>query len=170
MNRRIALLGVFILIVGIGLIVYPLVVTGSEQVDLEVEVGVFVLPVAVMVILWGSASPDPSITTVGGIFGSAEENFLRRHERKSAPVGPARFLPHPHESVNCRNCYTAIPLGFGVCPRCGLPRTCRQCGGRLSLSGTFTRCHMCGRDEVYCVCPKVKKPASVRGARTGPRR
>ncbi|MCI4318186.1 MAG: hypothetical protein L3J96_06570 [Thermoplasmata archaeon] len=161
MNSRIALLGVGIILLAIGLLLFPVASTGAESLDVEVQLGIFVLPVGLSVVLWGAAAPDPSVTTVGGLFGNVDENELRRRESKAPSVGPARFLPHPHESVNCRNCYTAIAADLITCPRCGLVRSCRVCGGRVKLAGQSPRCAKCGRDEAYCNCPKLKKGRSV---------
>ena len=170
MNRRIALLGLGIILFAIGLLVYPVASTGVESIDVEVQLGIFVLPVGLSVVLWGAAAPDPSVTTLGGMFGNTDENELRRKEARSAPVGPARFLPHPHESVNCSNCYTAIGANMVTCPRCGLARGCRGCAGRLKIVGRSPRCAKCGRDEVYCDCPKLKKGHSVGAITHGARR
>jgi hypothetical protein len=162
MNQQITVLGLVVLLIAIGFIVYPLVLTGSEQLDSEVEAGIFVLPVGLTVILWGAASPDPSVTTVGGVFGNPDEDLVRQWaERKVAPR-QTRFMPSPRETLNCAQCYTAIPPDVLECPRCGRERDCRECGGRLSLEQGATRCGGCGREEMYCSCPRVK-PARTSG-------
>lgn len=157
MNRSITLLGVVILLSAGGLIAFPFLTTGAVGVDLELELGIFVLPVGLSVILWGASSPDPSITTVGGLFGNPDENVLRKRLAPPPPTGPARFMPNPRESANCVQCYTAIPADEVVCPRCGRPRECRGCGKRLFFLAGGVRCAPCLRNEVYCGCPKVKR-------------
>ena len=167
MNRRILNTGLGILILGIGLLVFPLVTTGVEQIDLELQLGVFILPVGAAILLVGASAPDPEVTTVGGVFGSREENFLRRHIIRRAPFVPPRLLPHPRESMNCDFCYTAIAADAVVCPRCGRTRACRVCAGVLRPARGTPRCTSCRRAEVYCDCPKVKRSQPVGGLRHG---
>jgi hypothetical protein len=166
MNQHITILGLVVLLIGIGFTVYPLVLTGAEQLDSEVEAGVFVLPVGVTVILWGAASPDPSVTTVGGVFGNPDEELVRQWENRRIPARDPRFIPNPRETLNCSQCYTAIPPEELRCPRCGKDRECRTCGGKISRAYRVTQCVGCGREEVYCSCAKVKRSGhSGRGGR-----
>ena len=166
MNRRITFLGLFILLIAIALIVSPIAIYGSLQIDIEFEIGVMGLPVGLSVILGGASSPDPGVTTVGGVFGNPDENFLRRLE-KSAPFDPRlRFQPSPKEPANCRQCYTLITWDAAECPRCGRRRECRGCGRPLFYLSGAVRCAPCVRDEVYCNCVKMKRTTP---AATGPR-
>ncbi|MGI0132489.1 MAG: hypothetical protein ACREDK_05285 [Thermoplasmata archaeon] len=165
MNQRIVWTGLAILVLGVSLVVFPLATTGVEQVDLELQVGVFVLPVGLSIALSGAAAPSPDVTTVGGWFGNSDENFLRRHLVRVAPFLPTRLLPHPMESVNCAACYTAIPADTVICPRCARARPCRVCTGPLQAARSSTRCSTCRHAEVYCDCPKVKKAHPLGGTR-----
>ena len=157
MNRSIVFLGLFMLIVAIGLFAYPELISGVESVDLEVQLAIFVLPVGIATIIWGSAAPDPRVTTVGGLFGNADENELRRRLARAPTSGPARFRPSPLESVNCRQCYTAMPARVLDCPRCGARRECRGCRKPLFYLAGAVRCAPCLKDEVYCSCPMIRR-------------
>lgn len=163
MNPRIMWAGLGILIAGAVLLTFPLATTGVEQADLELQLGVFVLPAGLAILLSGATAPNPERTTVGGLFGSGTENFLRRHVVRSAPPLPTRLLPHPQESVNCPSCYTAISADAIECPRCGRSRSCRVCAGALELLKASPGCTTCGRAEVYCDCPKLRKAKPVGG-------
>jgi hypothetical protein len=163
MNRSIVFLGLFLFIVAIALFAYPEIVNGSESVDLEVQGGIFALPLSIAVAIWGAAAPDPRVTTVGGVFGNADENEMRRRLSRAPPSGEARFRPSPLESVNCRRCYTLIPARLLDCPRCGGRRECRGCNKPLFFLAGAVRCAPCLKDEVYCSCPKLRKGPSSRG-------
>jgi LSD1 subclass zinc finger protein len=162
MNRSIVFIGLALFIVSIGLFAYPELVTGAEAVDLEVQLGIFVLPLGIAVMVLGAAAPDPRVTTVGGMFGNADENELRKRLGRAPPTGGARFLPSPLESVNCRKCYTLIPAQLADCPRCGTHRDCRSCNKPLYFLAGAVRCAPCLKDEVYCSCPRVRKPGGTR--------
>ncbi|MCI4327560.1 MAG: hypothetical protein L3K16_08035 [Thermoplasmata archaeon] len=162
MNRSIVFVGLALMILAIGLFAYPEILTGAEAVDLEVQVGIVVLPLGIAVIVLGAAAPDPRLTTVGGMFGNADENEMRKRLARSPPTGQARFLPSPLESVNCRKCYTAVPAQMADCPRCGTHRECRGCNKPLYVLAGAVRCAPCLKDEVYCSCPKVRKPGAGR--------
>lgn len=161
MNRSITFLGLLLLLVAIGCIASPFALTGVERFTLLVELGVFVLPAGLSVILWGAASPNPEMTTVGGLFGNPDENVLRRTLRPATPTWNARYIPGPRESANCRFCYTVIPWDLAQCPRCGRRRECRACGKPLFFLTGAVRCAPCLRDEVYCNCPKVRRTVST---------
>jgi LSD1 subclass zinc finger protein len=134
-----------------------------ESVDLEVQLAIFVLPVGIAILVWGSVAPDPRVTTVGGLFGNADENELRRRRlARAPPQGAARFRPSPLESANCRKCYTAIPARLVDCPRCGTRRDCRGCNKPLFYLAGAVRCAPCLKDEIYCSCPMVRKAEAVR--------
>lgn len=153
---------------GIGLIASPITLTGVETVTPYLELGIFVLPVGLAVILWGASSPDPRVTTVAGMFGNPEENVLRRSEAGGTRVYDVRYMPGPRESVNCSACYTVIPWDVAECPRCGRRRECRACGKPLFFLSGAVRCLPCVRAETYCNCPKVRRattsPIGTRGA------
>ena len=171
MNRSITLIGVAVVFLGFFLIGYPLLATGVEQIDDELQLGILVLPVGLAVILWGASSPDPSVTTVGGLFGNPDENWLRKRLPRGVPVAPARYLPGPRESTNCATCYTMIPWDVVVCPRCSTHRRCRNCAKPLYFLAGTVRCGPCVREEVYCHCPRVARAGVGRiGSVRGPRR
>ncbi len=170
MNRAITFLGLAILLVGIGLIASPEILAGVETFTPLVEVGVFILPVALSTILWGASSPDPRATTVAGVFGNPEENVLRRHEGAGGRTYDVRYLPGPKESVNCRRCYTLIPWDVAECPRCGGRRECRACGRPLYFLTGAVRCLPCVRAETYCNCPKRPRAPTLPGTRPSARR
>lgn len=157
MNRRVTLLGLLLLLVAIGLIASPIVLTGQESLDIEFQLGVLSLPVGLTTILWGAASPNPEMTTVGGAFGNPDENVLARVLRRPAPDPHVRYASGPKESVNCRHCYTAIPWNVAECSRCGRRRDCRGCGRPLFYLSGAVRCAPCVRVEVYCNCPKLRR-------------
>ncbi|HTT35710.1 MAG TPA: hypothetical protein VMH78_07580 [Thermoplasmata archaeon] len=166
MNRSITLLGVAVLLLAVGLIASPIILTGVESLTLLLEIGVFGLPVAITTILWGASSPDPNLTTVGGVFGNQDENVLRARARSHQPTRDVRYLPGPRESVNCRVCYTLVPWDVAECPRCGHRRECRTCGRPLFHLSGAVRCTPCARNEPACNCPVLKRaPAPARGIR-----
>ncbi|MCI4350442.1 MAG: hypothetical protein L3K15_02875 [Thermoplasmata archaeon] len=170
MNRSITFLGLGFLVLAGGLVAYPDLVYGAEVLDFEVEVGLLTLPAALSVILWGAAAPDPRVTTVRGVFGNPEENIVGRKLDKSAAIADARYRPSPKEPVNCRQCYTLIPPELADCPRCGRRRECRGCGKPLFFLAGAVRCAPCLHDEVYCNCPRVRRPTTGTGpARVGTR-
>jgi LSD1 subclass zinc finger protein len=162
MNRSIVGLGLAFVVLAFGLFAYPEIVFGAESVDLPVQIGVLVLPLGIAISIWGSIAPDPRVPTVGGMFGNADENELRRRAVRAPPAGDARFRPSPLESVNCRKCYTAIPARLVDCPRCGTRRECRGCNKPLYYLAGAVRCAPCLKDEVYCSCPKLRKPEPTR--------
>ncbi|MCI4337220.1 MAG: hypothetical protein L3K17_08550 [Thermoplasmata archaeon] len=162
MNRSITLLGLAVLLSGIGLMASPDALTGVESVTPFLEIGVFVMPVGISVILWGASSPDPTVTTVSGVFGNPDENELRRSEGGTRRNFDVRYLPGPKESVNCRQCYTLIPWNVAACPRCGRKRECRACGKTLYFMSGGIRCLPCVREETFCNCPKVGRSHPTR--------
>lgn len=144
--------------IGLGflLMALPIALTGHFAVSPGFFAAFVLIPVGLGVVFYAGLSPDPDRSTVGGWFGSSEENWLRRRERAWAARDPARYRPSPREAVNCRRCYTAIPSQQLECPRCGLHRRCRSCGKPLYFLSGAVRCAPCVKDEVYCDCPKVK--------------
>lgn len=162
MNRSIVFVGLAFIVLSIGLFAYPELLTGAEAVDLEVQAGILVLPLGIAVVVLGAAAPDPRVTTVGGVFGNADENELRRRLGKTPPTGGARDQPSPLESVNCRKCYTLIPSQLADCPRCGTRRECRGCNKPLYFLAGAVRCAPCLKDEVYCSCPRIRRAGGAR--------
>lgn len=162
MNRSLTLLGAFLVVLALGLNAYPVVTEGAWHFGLPVMVSLALLPAGLVVVLFGATSPDPRATTVGGLFGNPDENLLRRRLPRGVPSGPARYRPSPLESVNCPQCYTAIPAGALSCPRCGRARECRNCHKPLFFLAGAVRCAPCLRDEVYCDCPRVRRTLPAR--------
>jgi len=164
-NRGITSVGLALLLLAIALIVSPIVLTGVESITLPLEIGLFLLPPGLTIILWGGSSPDPRLTTVGGVFGNPDENVLRRSLQVTRSYD-VRYLPGPRESVNCRQCYTMIPWDAAECSRCGRRRECRACGKPLYFLSGAVRCLPCVRAETYCNCPVVRvPPPPARGVR-----
>jgi len=159
MNRSIVLVGVAIILAGLALVASPIVLTGGELFDLEQEAGIFLAPVGLLVILIGGVQPNPERTTVGGTFGNPDADLNR--SAKTRRVGPGRtYLGfNPREPVSCRHCRTVITFDLAVCPRCGRPRECRECGRRLGLVEDRTDCPGCHRMEAFCSCARVSRPA-----------
>jgi len=160
-NRRIAFLGLVIVLVGISLMVSPIALYGSLKVNIAFESGVMLLPVGLSIVLVGASAADPTVTTVGGVWGNPDENLMRRAEKRPALDERRRFLPGPKESTNCRWCYTSIAWNEVDCARCGHRRECRGCGRPLFFLAGSVRCAPCVKDEVYCSCPKLKRPMSM---------
>ncbi|MCI4338404.1 MAG: hypothetical protein L3J72_03790 [Thermoplasmata archaeon] len=127
----------------------------------------FLLSLGVMVIIFGVSRPDPEVTTIGGWFGSREENLLRRDRSGPLPPPDRRYLPSPRQSVNCVACYTIIPAQVLQCPRCARARRCESCGRRLFELAGAVRCAPCVKDEVYCSCPQLPAPARTSPGRRG---
>ncbi len=161
MNRDIAGIGIVFIVLGFGLVAYPIVFLGGEQLDLEQEIGFLVAPLGLVVVMLGALAQDPERTTVGGAFGNPEM-ALRRPERAGpAPVEPrATRLFNPHEPANCRFCRTVIAADLAQCPRCARPRECRNCGRPLGIVIDRPTCPACGRAEPFCNCPQLVRPAS----------
>lgn len=166
MNRRIALVGVALFLLSLALIVSPVPLTGSLRITLPLEIGVLLLPIALTVAFVGTTSPDPNVTTVGGMFGNPDENELRRLAARRDFDPKIRYSSSPKEPVNCRKCYTLISWEAAECPRCGERRDCRACGRPLYFLTGAVRCLPCVRDEVFCNCPRRPKSALPT---TGPR-
>jgi hypothetical protein len=168
MNRTILGVGVGFLLVATALIASPIALNGSESLTLFAEIGVFTLPAGIAVVLLGGVAPDPSITTVAGVFGNPIENELKSRGQAAPPAAPARAKGSPRQPVNCRQCYTLIAWDIILCPRCGRPRDCRACGRRLDWAGSSIVCTRCGQAEVYCNCLEERHAYAAR--RPGGRR
>jgi hypothetical protein len=157
-NRAVVYLGLAVALAGVGLIAFPIVVSGSEQFDVEQEAGLLVGPIGLVVIGLGGVAPDPNRTTVGGFFGSSEAEPAR----PSRPSGPERRAGlgwSPFEPVNCRYCRTIITHDLARCPRCSRARDCRSCGRPLGLVLERSTCPRCARAEAFCNCPRFERPA-----------
>jgi hypothetical protein len=169
LNRSITLLGVALLVLAIGLLVYPVASTGAEQLDPVADIGLFLIPASLLSIGWGASRVDPESTTVAGVFGSSEANLLRRPRGPPVERDPVRYRPSSRESVNCRKCYTMVPSTVAECPRCGTRRPCRGCDKPLFYLAGGVRCGPCVKDEAFCDCPRVARTtAAWSGARARP--
>jgi len=167
MNRSIAYIGVGIILFGCALVASPIVLTGSEQFDLEQELGVFFAPFGLVVVLLGAVAHNPEATTVGGAFGSSEANVLRASAARGAEVARPIVRYNPKEPVSCKYCRTNITYDLVQCPRCTRARDCRGCGRPLGMVLDRPTCPTCARAEPFCSCPNLPRP-SARTA-TGPR-
>lgn len=168
MNRSLALVGLVLVIVAILLVALPFLVSaGTVDTDLFFGAGLLFL-VGFAILFVGATSPDPKVTTVGGLLGNPIVDESRKAEEAlvNAPTSRVRYAPGPKEPVNCRYCYTGIPWNILDCPRCARPRQCRNCNKRLYFLAGAVRCAPCVRDEAYCNCPRVR-PTGMRpvGAR-----
>jgi len=169
MNRQIAGIGVVFIVLGFGLVAYPIALTGVEQLDLPQELGLLVAPVGLVVVMLGALAQNPERTTVGGAFGNPDTE-LERHSQ-SAPADPrTRRIFNPHEPVDCRYCRTVITADLAQCPRCARPRDCRNCGRLLAFVANRVTCPPCGRTEALCNCPMLARPQSVSSMRPPPSR
>ncbi|MCI4363109.1 MAG: hypothetical protein L3K13_02230 [Thermoplasmata archaeon] len=165
MNRALTSLGALLLALGVvGLIV----AVASPELGppaLLLLASTFLLAFGLMLTLYGLSRPDPEVTTVGGWFGSAEENLLRREHAGGERPPDRRYLPSPRESVHCVGCYTIIPSTVLQCPRCARARRCESCGRPLFFLAGAVRCAPCIKDEVYCSCPRLAHHSAGPGRR-----
>ncbi len=163
MNRSIAYVGVGIIVVGLGLVGFPIVVYGHELFDLEQVAGFLVAPIGLVVVLLGAVAHNPDRTTVGGAFGNPDEG-VRRPRSGASP--PARRLGYsPLEPVNCRFCRTIITHDLANCPRCARARDCRSCGRPLGMVLDRATCPTCARPEAFCNCARLARPPTPVTAR-----
>lgn len=163
MNRSIILVGVGILLVGFALMSFPIAVTGHEQFDLEQEAGLYFLPPAMAVLLIGSISDDPRVTTIGGAFGNPDAE-PRPSGRVVATPFRTGLTYHPKEPVACRYCSTIIASDLSQCPRCARARDCRSCGRPLGVVLERVTCPECARPEAFCNCPRLPPRPGTSGA------
>jgi len=169
MNRAIAGVGIGVILVGIGLVAFPVVVTGQEQLDPEQLTGVLVAPVGLFVVLLAAVSVDPRRTTIVGTFGNPDEPMP---SEPSETEVSARAPTGLREVVYCRFCRTVITPDLARCPRCSRARDCRPCGRPLGLVLERPTCPTCARAELLCNCPVLPRPSPARvrrGARAVPR-
>lgn len=154
MNRTILLIGIGIFLGGCAFIASPIALTGQEEFTLGQEAGLFFLAPAFAVMLVGSISDDPRITTVGGTFGNPDAGQPSAKIRAGAGTHPA--LPyHPHEPTRCRSCSAFIAADLARCPRCARTRECRSCGRPLGIVLDRPTCPECARPEPLCNCPRL---------------
>jgi hypothetical protein len=169
MNRSIVLIGVVLICFGFALVAYPIVVMGSEHLDVEQELGFLVAPFGLVIVMLGALAQNPALTTVGGAFGNPDVAFERQVQ--APPVGTrALRLYNPHEPVNCRYCRTMIAADLAQCPRCARARECRSCGRPLGIVLDRVTCPTCARIEGLCNCPVLVRPAPPPRAKVPPSR
>lgn len=158
MNRSIVLVGVGVIVGGLALVASPLVLTGAEMFTIEQEVGIFLTPIGLLVVLIGAVQVNPELTTVGGTFGNPDVSAPRTGPPRPSPAGQSRRGYNPREPVNCRGCGSIIQFDLALCPRCARPRPCRECGRPLGMAENRTDCPSCHREEAFCNCPKLARP------------
>jgi hypothetical protein len=165
MNRSILLVGIGIFLAGCALIASPIALTGQEEFTLAQEAGLFFLAPAFAVMLVGSISDDPRITTVGGTFGNRDADAARAAETRSNVSRSGGLTYHPHESVRCRTCSAIIAADLAQCPRCARARECRTCARPLGVVLERPTCPACARPEALCNCPHLPpRTTSASGA------
>jgi hypothetical protein len=164
-NRPLTSLGAALLAVGIVLVVPVFTDPTLLPLGLLPLGATFLIAVGFVVLLFAVTRPDPETTTVGGLFGSREENLLQRQRAGEAAPPDRRYRPAPRESVNCVACYTVIPSQVLSCPRCGRARRCESCGRPLYELAGAVRCAPCVKDELYCSCPPLPRRAGGLAAR-----
>jgi len=159
MNRSVVYVGIAVALVGVALLAYPIAVTGSEQFDVEQELGLIVGPVGLIIVGFGAVSADPTRTTVGGLFGNPDE-AIRPPPRSSEAPRHEGLGWSPLEPVDCRYCRTIITHDLARCPRCSRARDCRCCGRPLGMVLERATCPRCARAEAFCNCPLFDRPPS----------
>lgn len=161
MNRTLLGWAIILLVLAIAMMVSPIPLDGSEQLTPLVYIGIFLIPVVIVVAVAGGMAPDPERLTVSGALGNADENELLRARQARANAPAPRTFDAPRRSVNCRKCYTLIAWDVLYCPRCTTPRLCRSCAGALELEGSSIECTRCRHPEIYCNCPGVARAAPI---------
>jgi hypothetical protein len=159
MNREIVGVAGVLIVVALGLVSFPLWALGSEQFDIEQEVGILFLPFSLVGLLVGLTALDPRTTTVGGAFGNAE--FDPPPPKAEPGPGRTRLPYNPLEEVNCRYCRTIITPNLTRCPRCGRVRLCRSCGRPLGEVLDRPTCPACGQAEALCNCASLPRGTAV---------
>jgi hypothetical protein len=168
MNRDMVGVASVLLVFALALISFPLWALGSEQFDVEQEIGILFLPFALVGFLVGLTALDPRTTTVGGAFGNAE---FDRPPPKVDPGVPRNRMPYnPNEEVNCRFCRTIITPDLTQCPRCGRARPCRGCERPLGMVLDRPTCPACAQAEALCNCAPLPRRAAVPAPSTRGRR
>jgi hypothetical protein len=162
MNRAIAGVGIGVILAGIGLVAFPVVVTGQEQLDPEQLAGFLVAPVGLFVVLLAAVSVDPRRTTIVGTFGNPDEPSPPDPSDVEPPARPRTALS---EAVYCRTCRTVMTSDLARCPRCSRARECRTCGRPLGLVLERPTCPRCARPEPTCACPLLPRRGPAHGGR-----
>jgi hypothetical protein len=162
-NRAMVYLGTAVALAGVVLLAYPIAVTGFERFDVEQEAGLLVGPLGLVIVGIGAVDPDPTRTTVAGVFGNREEAGPRG-PRSRSPEGPERPRWNPFDPVDCRYCRTVITHDLSRCPRCSRARPCRSCGRPLGQVLERPTCPSCARAEAACSCARLARGS---GAPTG---
>lgn len=165
MNRSTAWIGIAIVLVGVGLVTFPIYTTGHESLDDEQIVGFLVAPVGLFVVLIAAVSVDPRTTTIAGAFGNPDEPVPTG--KGSAETSLPRRIS-PYASVYCRSCRAVITSDLARCPRCSRARECHGCGRPLGLVLDRPTCPTCARAEPFCNCPFLQRSGTLtvgRGAR-----
>jgi hypothetical protein len=168
MNREMVGVASVLILVAVGLLSFPLWALGSEQFDLEQELGILFLPITLGILLVGLTALDPRSTTVGGAFGNAE--FDPARPKAPAPASRFRLGYDPREEVNCRFCRTIVTAELSRCPRCGRARPCRSCARPLGSVLDRPTCPRCALAEALCNCPPLPHPTAVPAPSTRGRR
>lgn len=162
MNRSIAWVGIVLILAGIGLVAFPIVVSGHELLDDEQILGFLVAPVGLFVVLIAAVSVDPSRTTIGGAFGNPDEPPAAAGGTRAPPPRP-RYSPSA--PVYCRFCRAVITSDLAACPRCARARLCRSCARPLGQVLDRPTCPTCARAESFCNCPLLVTSAVPRSGR-----
>jgi hypothetical protein len=163
-NRSILGVGAVLLVSGILLFLLPTVLPSFPSIPVTVDLALLFVPIGLGVLLLGVTAPNPELTTVAGMFGNpVEEELRQRAAGRSA--APPRRAGSPREPIHCRQCYTFVPWSASVCPRCGLPRECHQCGRPVEAREDVILCGNCGKREPFCSCPRSRpaRPSSGPG-------
>jgi hypothetical protein len=162
MNRSIAWVGIALVLVGMGLVAFPIAVLGREELDPEQILGFLAAPLGLFVVLIAAVSVDPTRTTIVGTFGNPDEP-------PPSASGPSGASPRPRSSptapVYCRYCRAVITADLSRCPRCSRARECRTCGRPLGQVLERPTCPTCAQAEPFCSCPYLARPAPARVGR-----
>jgi hypothetical protein len=159
MHRSIAYIGAGVLVFAIALLAFPLWAYGAEQWDLEQELGILVVPFALITFLIAATTADPHETTVGGTFGNPE------YDRATPsvfgrPASRPRIVTSFSEATQCLHCGTVIAPNLANCLRCGRARPCRTCHRPMGLVLERPTCPACARAEPLCNCPILHRPTT----------
>jgi hypothetical protein len=168
MNRDMVGVAGVLIVTAIALVSFPLWALGSEQFDLEQEVGILFLPFSLVALLVGLTALDPRTTTVGGAFGNAE--FDPTVPKPASGPQRTRLAYDPNEEVLCRFCRTVVTADLTQCPRCARARPCRSCERPLGTVLERPTCPACGQAEALCNCPPLPRRTAVPAPSTRGRR
>ncbi len=157
MNRPFAWIGVGVVVLGMGLVAFPVIVVGRELLDPEQIAGFLIAPLGLFVVMLAASAHDPRRTTVAGTFGNSEESSDRPAAVSPPPRSRARYSSDP---VHCRNCRTVVTVDLARCPRCARARECRSCGRPLGQVLERPTCPTCAQPEALCNCVPLSRPAA----------